>query len=48
MAVDPWHGAGRLTHQGVEYCFCSLECAGTFAQHPDSYTTTDRPSGPGP
>jgi adenylate cyclase len=48
MAVDPWHGAGRLTHQGVEYCFCSLECAGAFAQHPDSYTTTDRPSGRGP
>jgi adenylate cyclase len=48
MAVDPWHGAGRLTHQGVEYCFCSLECAGAFAQHPDSYTTTDSPSGSGP
>jgi hypothetical protein len=24
MAVDPWHSAGRLTHEGVEYCFCSL------------------------
>jgi adenylate cyclase len=33
MAVDPWHSAGRLTHQGVEYCFCSLGCAGAFAQH---------------
>jgi YHS domain-containing protein len=32
----------------VEYCFCSLECAGAFAQHPDSYTRTDRPSGSGP
>ena len=21
MAVDPWHSAGRLTHEGVEYCF---------------------------
>ena len=40
MAVDPWHGAGRLTHQGVEYCFCSLECAGAFAQH---LTATQRP-----
>jgi adenylate cyclase len=38
MAVDPWHSAGRLTHQGVEYCFCSLGCAGTFAQHPARYT----------
>jgi adenylate cyclase len=41
MAVDPWHSAGRLTHQGVEYCFCSLGCAGAFAQHPSSYTATD-------
>jgi hypothetical protein len=23
MAVDPWHSAGRLTHEGIEYCFCS-------------------------
>jgi adenylate cyclase len=41
MAVDPWHSAGRLTHEGVEYCFCSLGCAGTFAQHPARYTATD-------
>jgi adenylate cyclase len=40
MAVDPWHGAGRLTHNGVEYCFCSLECAGAFAQDPSRYTAT--------
>jgi YHS domain-containing protein len=44
MAVDPWHGAGRLTHQGVEYCLCSLGCAGLFAQDPHSYTMTDHPS----
>ena len=42
MAVDPWHGVGRLTHQGVEYCFCSLGCAGAFAQHPNRYTAKDR------
>jgi adenylate cyclase len=42
MAVDPWHSAGRLTHEGVEYCFCSLGCAGAFAQHPARYTATDR------
>jgi adenylate cyclase len=41
MAVDPWHSAGRLTHEGVEYCFCSLGCAGVFAQDPHSYTMTD-------
>jgi adenylate cyclase len=40
MAVDPWHGAGRLTHNGVGYCFCSLECAGAFAQDPSRYTAT--------
>jgi adenylate cyclase len=42
MAVDPWHSAGQLTHQGVEYCFCSLGCAGTFAQHPARYTVANR------
>jgi adenylate cyclase len=41
MAVDPWHSAGRLTHQGVEYCFCSLGCAGAFAQHPARYTAAN-------
>jgi adenylate cyclase len=48
MAVDPWHGAGRLTYQGVEYCFCSLGCAGTFAQDPTSYARTDRSLDDGP
>src|SRR5215216_3696039 len=41
MAVDPWHIAGHLNHQGVEYCFCSLGCAGAFAQHPATYTAGD-------
>jgi YHS domain-containing protein len=41
MAVDPWHIAGRLTHEGVEYCFCSLGCAGAFAQHPATYAAGD-------
>jgi adenylate cyclase len=40
MAVDPWHSAGRLTHAGVEYCFCSLGCAGAFAQQPTRYAMT--------
>jgi adenylate cyclase len=44
MAVDPWHSAGRLTYQGVEYCFCSLACAGAFAQHPGRYTVPGHPS----
>ena len=41
MAVDPWHSAGRLTHEGVEYCFCSLKCAGAFAWHPARYAAGD-------
>ncbi|HEV2928724.1 MAG TPA: hypothetical protein VGW74_08530, partial [Propionibacteriaceae bacterium] len=41
MAVDPWHGVGRLFHDGVEYCFCSLGCAGAFAQDPSRYTASD-------
>ena len=41
MAVDPRHSAGRLTYHGVEYCFCSLRCAGAFAQHPATYTAGD-------
>ena len=41
MAVDPGHVVGRLIHQGVEYCFCSLGCAGAFAQHPSRYTAND-------
>lgn len=40
MAVDPWHSAGWLTFDGVEYSFCSLECAGAFAQNPVRYTTS--------
>src|SRR5215218_909266 len=41
LPIDPWHSAGRLTHQGVEYCFCSLGCAGAFAQHPARYTAAN-------
>jgi len=41
MAVDPGHGAGRLTYDGVEYCFCSLACAGAFTQDPRRYTALE-------
>ena len=41
MAVDPWHSAGRLTHEGVEYYFCSLGCAGAFARQPATYAAGD-------
>jgi class 3 adenylate cyclase len=38
MAIDADHCAGCLIHNGVEYCFCSLECARAFASSPDTYT----------
>ena len=37
MAVDPDHAAGTLEHQGVKYCFCSLDCARRFAERPEQY-----------
>ncbi len=37
MAVDPDRAAGRLVHDGGAYFFCSLSCAGAFAQQPDRY-----------
>ena len=37
MAVDPDRAAGRLVHDGGAYFFCSLSCAGAFAQQPERY-----------
>jgi adenylate cyclase len=37
MAVDPERAPGRLLHDGQAYFFCSLSCAGHFAQHPERY-----------
>jgi adenylate cyclase len=39
MAVDPDHSAGRLSHDGTEYHFCSLECAARFARDPENYVS---------
>ena len=39
MAVDPEHSAGRLSYDGVQYHFCSLECAGAFAADPVKYAS---------
>lgn len=39
MAIDPGRGAGMLVHEGVEYHFCSLECAGAFAAEPERFAT---------
>jgi adenylate cyclase len=37
MAVDPEHAAGTLVHEGVEYHFCSLDCARQFAAAPERH-----------
>jgi adenylate cyclase len=41
MAVDPDRAAGRLTHNGVAYFFCSLSCAGGFAMHPERFASKE-------
>ena len=37
MAVDPRQAPGRLIYRDDAYHFCSLTCAGIFAQHPERY-----------
>jgi adenylate cyclase len=37
MMVHPANAAGRLAYRGVDYLFCSLECAAKFAAHPDQF-----------
>jgi adenylate cyclase len=37
MAIAPGRAAGRMTYHGVEYCFCSLECAQSFSASPERY-----------
>jgi YHS domain-containing protein len=37
MAVDPARSAEARSYQGVEYHFCSAECARVFDAHPDRY-----------
>ena len=39
MAVDPERLLGQLTYEGTGYFFCSLTCAGTFAQNPARFAT---------
>jgi class 3 adenylate cyclase/YHS domain-containing protein len=41
MTVAPEHCAGHLVHDGIDYCFCSLECAGAFARSPERYVAAD-------
>jgi adenylate cyclase len=37
MVLEPERSAGALVHQGTRYHFCSLNCAGRFAQEPSSF-----------
>jgi adenylate cyclase len=37
MVIDPGRAAGVLEHDGRQYRFCSLECAGSFAQDPQRH-----------
>ncbi len=37
MVVDPDHAAGRLTYRDTAYFFCTLTCAGQFAQRPERF-----------
>jgi adenylate cyclase len=37
MAVDPERAPGRLLYDGNAYFFCSLDCAGEFAQQPERF-----------
>lgn len=37
MAVDPNRTAGRLVYENTTYFFCTLTCAGAFAQGPERF-----------
>ena len=39
MAVDPDRAAGRLVYQDTAYFFCTLQCAGEFARHPEHFAS---------
>jgi YHS domain-containing protein len=39
MAVDPERAPGQLRYEGTAYFFCSLTCAGTFAQNPERFAS---------
>lgn len=43
MAVDPERSAGRLNYEGTTYFFCTLACAGYFAQRPERFARPPSP-----
>jgi YHS domain-containing protein len=40
MKVEAGQTVGSLTFEGVEYQFCSLECARAFSEAPAQYVTS--------
>jgi adenylate cyclase len=42
MAIAPGRAAARMTYQGVDHCFCSLECAQSFSASPERYVAGER------
>jgi adenylate cyclase len=40
MAVDPERAAARVTHEGTEYHFCSIECTARFTASPSKFVTS--------
>jgi adenylate cyclase len=45
MAIDPLRRAGVLTHEGVEYSFCSLDCVRRFAAEPERFVVEEQADG---
>jgi YHS domain-containing protein len=41
MMVHPTTAAGRLGYGGMEYLFCSLDCAAKFAARPDRFVLSE-------
>ena len=41
MAIDRTDAPARLSHNGRDHWFCSLDCAAAFAANPDSYPTQE-------
>jgi adenylate cyclase len=39
MAVDPDRAVARVTHEGADYHFCSLDCAARFTADPERFTS---------
>jgi YHS domain-containing protein len=41
MMVHPTTAAGRLGYGGMDYLFCSLDCAAKFAARPDRFVLSE-------